>query len=242
MNLDIKSLSKHYGEEKALDKIDLRIKNLKSVAIIGPSGGGKSTLLRLIAGLEIPTEGTVSVNGIPIDYTEKKLREYRKRIGVVFQSYNLFPHWTAIRNITVPLEIVYGIPRAQAYEKARDLLDKFGLTEHADKLPSQLSGGQQQRISIARAMARQPEILLLDEPTSALDPQLTKEVLDMILKLKEEGINIMMATHEMAFARRAAEEVIFVDAGRIGALGYSSDFFVPGYNERLDYFLSHVFE
>lgn len=242
MNLDIKGLSKHYGEERALDKLNLTINDMKSVAVIGPSGGGKSTLLRLIAGLETPTEGTVSVNGILIDYTEKKLREYRKRIGVVFQSYNLFPHWTALRNITVPMEKVYGVHMVEAREKAMELLEKFGLSEHADKLPSQLSGGQQQRISIARAMARQPEILLLDEPTNALDPQLTKEVLDMILALKEEGTNIMMATHEMAFAKRAADEIIFVDSGNVGAMGTSVDFFKSGYNKRLDDFLSHVFE
>lgn len=242
MNLDIKNLSKHYETEKALDNLDLTIHDMKAVAVVGPSGGGKSTLLRLIAGLETPTAGFVSVNGIPIDYTEKKLREYRKRIGFVFQSHNLFPHWSALKNITVPLVKVFGINPMKAEEKARELLDRFGLGEHAHKLPVQLSGGQQQRISIARAMARQPEILILDEPTSSLDPQLTKEVLDMILELKEEGTNIMMATHEMTFAKRAAEEVIFVDAGRVGVMGNSTEFFMPGYNKRLDDFLSHVFE
>ncbi len=242
MNLDIKGLSKHYEMEKALDKLDLNIEDLKSVAVIGPSGGGKSTLLRLIAGLETPTEGFVSVNGTPIDYSEKPLREYRKRIGLVFQAHNLFPHWTALKNITMPLIKVFEADQSEAEDKAMGLLKRFGLEEHAGKLPVQLSGGQQQRISIARAMARQPEILLLDEPTSALDPQLTKEVLDMILELKEEGTNIMMATHEMAFAKRAAEEVIFVDEGKIGAQGSSIQFFESGYNPRLDYFLSHVFE
>jgi len=242
MNLDIRGLSKHYGTEKALDKLDLEIHDLKSVAVIGPSGGGKSTLLRLIAGLETPTEGFVSVNGIPIDYDEKPLREYRKRIGLVFQAHNLFPHWTALKNIAMPLVKVFNTDPEEVEERAMDLLTRFGLEEHANKLPVQLSGGQQQRISIARAMARRPEILLLDEPTSALDPQLTKEVLDMILELKEEGTNIMMATHEMAFAKRAAEEIIFVDAGKIAAQDISARFFEPGDNQRLDEFLSHVFE
>ncbi len=242
MNLNIKNLSKHYDEEKALDNLDLTIHNMKAVAVVGPSGGGKSTLLRLIAGLEIPTGGFVSVNGIPIDYTEKMLREYRKRIGFVFQSHNLFPHWSALKNITVPLVKVFGIEQSEAKERALALLTRFGLEEHAEKLPVQLSGGQQQRISIARAMARRPEILLLDEPTSALDPQLTKEVLDMIIELKDEGTNIMMATHEMAFAKRAAEEIIFVDSGKIGGQGNSEEFFKSGNNQRLDDFLSHVFE
>lgn len=242
MNLNIKNLSKHYEAERALDNLDLAIHDMKAVAVVGPSGGGKSTLLRLIAGLETPTAGLVSVNGIPIDYAEKKLREYRKRIGFVFQSHNLFPHWSALKNITIPLIKVFGTDIKEAEEKGRELLNRFGLGEHAHKLPVQLSGGQQQRISIARAMARQPEILLLDEPTSALDPQLTKEVLDMIIELKDEGTNIMMATHEMAFAKRAAEEVIFVDEGKIGGQDTSEKFFKVGNNPRLDDFLSHVFE
>ena len=242
MNLNIKNLSKHYDEEKALDNLDLTIHNMKAVAVVGPSGGGKSTLLRLIAGLETPTGGFVSVNGIPINYTEKMLREYRKRIGFVFQSHNLFPHWSALKNITIPLVKVFSIEQSEAKERALELLTRFGLEEHAEKLPVQLSGGQQQRISIARAMARRPEILLLDEPTSALDPQLTKEVLDMIIELKDEGTNIMMATHEMAFAKRAAEEIVFVDSGKIGGQGNSEEFFKSGSNERLDDFLSHVFE
>ena len=241
MNLNIKNLSKHYDEEKALDNLDLTIHNMKAVAVVGPSGGGKSTLLRLIAGLEAPTGGLVSVNGIPIDYTEKMLREYRKRIGFVFQSHNLFPHWSAVKNITVPLVKVFGIEQSEAKERALALLTRFGLEEHAKKLPVPLSGGQQQRISIARAMARRPEILLLDEPTSALDPQLTKEVLDMIIELKDEGTNIMMATHEMAFAKRAAEEIVFVDSGKIGGQGNSEEFFKSGNKQRLDDFLSHVF-
>ncbi|MCK5758513.1 MAG: amino acid ABC transporter ATP-binding protein, partial [Clostridiales bacterium] len=134
MNLNIKNLSKHYDEEKALDNLDLTIHNMKAVAVVGPSGGGKSTLLRLIAGLEAPTGGLVSVNGIPIDYTEKMLREYRKRIGFVFQSHNLFPHWSAVKNITVPLVKVFGIEQSEAKERALALLTRFGLEEHAKKL------------------------------------------------------------------------------------------------------------
>lgn len=242
MNLDVKGLTREYATETALNGLDLIINGDKSVAVVGPSGGGKSTFLRLLAGLEKPDSGSVIVEGEPIDYEEKALREYRKRIGFVFQAHNLFPHWTAIKNITMPLIKVYGIDESEAEKRAMNLLKRFGLAEHAHKLPVQLSGGQQQRISIARAMARQPEVLLLDEPTSALDPQLTKEVLDMILALKLEGTNIMMATHEMAFAKRASDRVVFIDEGRVGAQGSSEEFFRQGYNARLDEFLSHVFE
>lgn len=242
MNLDIRNLSMHYGEERALDGMNLKIENLNSVSVIGPSGGGKSTFLRLIAGLEKPSAGEVIVNGIPIDYEEKSLREYRKRIGLVFQAHNLFPHWTAIQNITIPMIKVFHFDKYKAYERAAALLSKFGLLEHADKLPVQLSGGQQQRISIARAMARQPEILLLDEPTSALDPQLTKEVLDMLIELKEEGTNILMATHEMNFAKRAADHVVFIDEGKAAFEGASDEFFNVENNSRLGEFLAHVFE
>jgi len=242
MNLDIRNLSMNYGDEKALDGLELKIENLDSVSVIGPSGGGKSTFLRLVAGLEKPSSGEVIVNGIPIDYEEKALREYRKRIGLVFQSHNLFPHWTAMQNIIIPMIKVFGIDKKSALERAYGLLDKFGLTEHADKLPVQLSGGQQQRISIARAMARQPEILLLDEPTSALDPQLTKEVLDMLIKLKEEGTNILMATHEMNFAKKAADHVVFIDDGKNSFEGPSDEFFNAVEGSRLAQFLGHVFE
>ena len=242
MNLDVKGLTREYATETALNGLDLIINGDKSVAVVGPSGGGKSTFLRLLAGLEKPDSGSVIVEGEPIDYEEKALREYRKRIGFVFQAHNLFPHWTAIKNITMPLVKVYGIDESEAEKRAMNLLKRFGLAEHAHKLPVQLSGGQQQRISIARAMARQPEVLLLDEPTSALDPQLTKEVLDMILALKLEGTNIIMATHEMAFAKRASDRVVFIDEGRVGAQGSSEEFFRQGYNARLDEFLSHVFE
>ena len=242
MNLEIKNLNMRYGEEMALNELELSIKGDKAVAVVGPSGGGKSTLLRIIAGIENPTSGFVEVNGAPIDYEEKKLRDYRKRIGMVFQGHNLFPHWTALKNITVPLIKVYGMHKEEAYDAAIKMLKHFGLMEHTGKLPAQLSGGQQQRISIARAMVRKPEILILDEPTSALDPQLTKEVLDMILALKEEGTNILMATHEMAFAKRAADRLVFIESGKVGGEGNSIEFFNPGMSKRLDEFLSHVFE
>ncbi|HRX42953.1 MAG TPA: ATP-binding cassette domain-containing protein [Clostridia bacterium] len=242
MNLEVRNLSMHYGEERALDRMNLSIKDLDSVSIIGPSGGGKSTLLRLVAGLEIPSSGEVIVNGTPIDYEERALREYRKRIGLVFQSHNLFPHWTAIQNIVLPLIKVFHYEKEAAYEAAESLLVKFGLMEHADKLPVQLSGGQQQRISIARAMARQPEILLLDEPTSALDPQLTKEVLDMLIELKAEGTNILMATHEMNFAKKASEYVVFIDGGKVAVEGPTESFFSINNEAKLGEFLANVFE
>ncbi len=242
MNLKIVGLRRHYDEERALDGVDLDIKEKSCVTVIGPSGGGKSTLLRIIAGLETPEDGIVEINGRIVEYSEKKLREHRKNVGVVFQSYNLFPHWTAIQNITVPLVKVYGMHHKQARERAMGFLVRFGLEEHASKYPVQLSGGQQQRISIARAMARSPELLILDEPTSALDPQLTKEVLEMVTALKEEGMDIVIATHEMAFARRASDYLVFIDNGIVGETGPAESFFDTSKKPRLAQFMSHVFE
>lgn len=242
MNLEISGLRRHYIEERALDGVDLDIYGKGCVTVIGPSGGGKSTLLRILAGLEKPEDGTVAINGRHMDFSEKSLREHRKKVGVVFQSYNLFPHWTALENITKPLVKVYGMHKHEAYARAQGLLEKFGLIEHADKYPIQLSGGQQQRISIARAMARAPELLILDEPTSALDPQLTKEVLDMVVKLKEDGIDIVIATHEMSFARKAADYIVFIDKGKVGEKGPAETFFDTNGKPRLAEFMSHVFE
>ncbi|MBN2851641.1 MAG: amino acid ABC transporter ATP-binding protein [Clostridia bacterium] len=239
MNLKITGLVKEYEIQRALDDFHLKIENISSLVIVGPSGGGKSTLLRLLAGLEVATSGDIHINDNHIINDEKWLKEYRKNVGVVFQAYNLFPHWTAMENITMPLIKVHGYSKEEASEKCLTLLRKFDLLEHVDKIPAKLSGGQQQRIAIARALAINSELLMFDEPTSALDPQLTSGVLDMILELKKEGTDILMVTHEMAFAKKAADHIVFIDEGKALENASADQFFNHPKNERIIEFLSH---
>ena len=240
MNLDVKNLTMTYDDQNALDNLSVELTDVQSLVVIGPSGGGKSTFLRVLAGLEQPSTGNVNFDGTHMVFEEKWLREYRKGIGVVFQAYNLFPHWTSIQNIVMPLVKVHGEQQSDAESKALKLLSRFGLTEHAHKIPAQLSGGQQQRIAIARAMAINPRILLLDEPTSALDPQLTNEVLEMVLELQEGGTNLILITHEMPFARLAAEHVLFVSEGRVVEHGSAEQIFVNTQSSELKAFLNHI--
>jgi polar amino acid transport system ATP-binding protein len=225
LKLDIRELSKRFGDHTVLDRISLMVENCRSLALIGPSGGGKSTLLRIIAGLETPEEGSLEVNGRTVNFTEKELREHRLHVGVVFQAYNLFPHLTALQNITLPLEKVHGSSRAEALALAMESLHRFRLADHAQKKPAELSGGQQQRIAIARAIAIKPRLLLFDEPTSALDPEMTAEVLDVIEELKEEGRDFVLVTHEMGFARSVADKLAFLAGGRILESGASAEVF-----------------
>lgn len=239
MNLNINNVVKQYEIERALDDFTFSVQNVPSVVIVGPSGGGKSTLLRLFAGLEIATSGEICINGQEIVNDEKWLKEYRKNVGVVFQSYNLFPHWTAMENITMPLIKVHGYSTEQARETCLQLLKRFDLVEHIDKIPAKLSGGQKQRIAIARALAINSELLLFDEPTSALDPQLTSGVLEMIVELKKSGTDILMVTHEMAFAKKAADYVVFIDQGKAIEHGTAHEFFNHPKSKVLQEFLSH---
>ncbi len=225
MNLELKNVTLRYDSLNALDNLSGTIENWKSIVIIGPSGGGKSTLLRVLAGLESPQTGSVRIGTHQLKFEEEWLREYRKKIGVVFQAYNLFPHWTAYQNICIPLEKVHKLSAKESKRRADQLLLRFGLIEHAMKLPAQLSGGQQQRIAIARAMAIEPEYLLLDEPTSALDPQLTYEVLDMIQELRESDTNLILVTHEMAFAEKAADQILFIREGKLHEKGTPEEIF-----------------
>ena len=183
--------------------------------LIGPSGGGKSTLLRVVAGLETPDAGTVTLDGGAIDFAEVPLREHRRHLGVVFQAFNLFPHLTALANLTLPLEKVHAFAPDAARDLAMQTLARFQLADHAHKRPAELSGGQKQRVAIARAIAIKPRLLLFDEPTSALDPEMTAEVLDAIEELKNEGRAFLLVTHEMGFARHVADRVAFLSAGRI---------------------------
>lgn len=225
MEISIKNLTKSFGKQVVLNNLNLELSDIHSLAIIGPSGGGKSTLLRILAGLEVPQEGDITINSQKLHFDYKHLQSYRKEIGVVFQAFNLFPHLTALRNITLPLEKVHGISPEEAENRASELLDKFQLGEHKHKRPHQLSGGQQQRVAIVRAIALQAKFMLLDEPTSALDPILTSEVLDSITEIKREKKDLIIVTHEMGFARNVADHLIFVDNGIIVEQGDPKELF-----------------
>ncbi len=215
MKLRLDEISKHFDGQRVLDAVSLALEKVHTLVLIGPSGGGKSTLLRIIAGLEFPDAGAVEINDERVVFEEDSLRRHRRTIGTVFQAFNLFPHLTALQNITLPLEKVHGQSTAEATATARQLLQRFRLADHAAKRPAELSGGQRQRIAIARAVAIKPRLLLFDEPTSALDPEMTAEVLDMIQELREEGRDFILVTHEMGFARRVADQLALLAAGRI---------------------------
>jgi polar amino acid transport system ATP-binding protein len=225
MKLEVTGLMKSYGKTRAADGLSLMVESARVLVLIGPSGGGKSTLLRILGGLETPDTGTVRMNDDLLLADPAVLQAYRRKNGFLFQQFNLFPHLTARRNISLPLEKVHGHPPAKAEEITRAALDRFGLLDHADKLPAQLSGGQQQRVAIARAVAHQPEVLFLDEPTSALDPEMTAEVLELIQELAEAGQDIILSTHEMGFARAVADQVAFVAAGKIEEISPPSELF-----------------
>lgn len=241
MKLELDNLYKQYGDLKVLDGVTLSLEDIHSLVFIGPSGGGKTTLLRLIAGLENPDGGNILINDCPIEFgSEDSLREYRKRIGMVFQAYNLFPHLTALENITLPLVKVHAYGEKQAMEEALILLERFQLADQAYKKPAQLSGGQKQRIAICRAVAIRPEFLLLDEPTSALDPEYTSEVLDLIGELRDEGMRLILVTHEMGFARQAADYLLFVGDGGLIGQGTPAELFDKNSDERVSRFFNKV--
>ena len=215
MRIETLNLSKIYGATKAVDDVSVSLGDeVQVLALIGPSGGGKSTFLRLLGGLEVPTAGAVKIDGSPLPRDEDALREVRRKNGFLFQSFNLFPHLTALENIVLPLVEVYGRSRAEATGRAGEVVERFRLTDHVKKQSGQLSGGQQQRIALARAMAHDPALLLLDEPTSALDPEMKAEVLDLIAELCESGQQIVLSTHEMGFAKRSADHVVFLAEGK----------------------------
>lgn len=215
MKLKLAQISKSFGEHRALDAVSLDLEKVHTLVLIGPSGGGKSTLLRIIAGLEHPDSGQMEINGERVDFQEEFLLRHRRGVGTVFQAFNLFPHLTALENITLPLEKVHQHTPAEATDIARQFLARFQLEKHASKKPAELSGGQRQRVAIARAVSIKPKLLLFDEPTSALDPEMTAEVLEMIEELRKEGRDFVLVTHEMGFARRIGEQVAFVADGRI---------------------------
>ncbi|MFM7107855.1 MAG: amino acid ABC transporter ATP-binding protein [Planctomycetaceae bacterium] len=213
------------GTATVLDGLDLATGDVASLVLVGPSGGGKSTLLRVLAGLDVPQAGSVAFDGVPLPRDEAGLRGYRRTVGTVFQAFNLFPHLTALENLLLPLVHVHGLDRPAALDRVRDPLERFGLAAHAHKRPAELSGGQKQRIAILRALVVQPRRLFLDEPTSALDPEMTGEVLEMIGELRAGGTQFVLVTHEMGFARRVADEIAFIADGRVLAHGSATDFF-----------------
>ena len=225
MELVVKGLTQAYGTTTVLDRLDLETGDIRALVLVGPSGGGKTTLLRILAGLDLPVEGSVSFAGKTLPRDEPGLLDYRRHVGTVFQAYNLFPHLSALDNLTLPLVHVHGLAPAAARKRVAEPLERFKLAEHAHKRPSQLSGGQKQRIAIVRALATQPERLFLDEPTSALDPEMTAEVLEMIGELKDLGTRFVLVTHEMGFARKVADEVAFVGGGKVVASGPASTMF-----------------
>lgn len=226
MKLETHAVTKRYGAHAALDGASFATGDeARVIALLGPSGGGKSTLLRVLGSLLVPDGGHISIDARTLPHDEAGALRERRGNGFVFQGYNLFPHFTALQNITLPLQEVHGMNAAQAEQRALELLHRLGLAGHEHKRPSQLSGGQQQRAAIARALAPKPRLLLLDEPTSALDPVMTGEVLDVIRELAEAGQSIILATHEIGFARKVADWVVFLAAGKVEESSAAADFF-----------------
>ena len=237
--IDIENLRKSFGDVEVLKGINLTIKEKEVVVIIGPSGSGKSTLLCCMNYLEEPTSGEVSVDGIVLD-GEANINKVREEVGMVFQRFNLFPHMTVLQNIMLAPIKVRHVAKQEAEDTARKLLTRVGLADRADAYPSQLSGGQQQRVAIARALAMKPKVMLFDEPTSALDPEMVGEVLDVMRKLAEEGMTMVIVTHEMGFAREVGDRLLFVDDGRIIEQGDPKEVFEHPKEERTRLFLSKV--
>lgn len=215
MKLEINQLKKTYGTNQALKKIDLLIPEAQAIALIGSSGSGKSTLLRILAGLEHPSKGNVFFDDNPLVFDEKALLAHRLKLGILFQSWNLFPHLTALENIVLPLCQVRGYPKEAAETYGLELLTRFSMQQHAHKKPRQLSGGQSQRVAIIRAIATKPQLLLFDEPTSALDPLMTSEVLDLIVDQKNEGHHLIIATHHLSFAKKICDWTVFMSEGKV---------------------------
>jgi glutamate/aspartate transport system ATP-binding protein len=240
--IEIKQVSKWYGPTQVLDNCSTSVAKGEVVVVCGPAGSGKSTLIKTVNGLEPFQKGEIFVDGVSVGASATNLPKLRARIGMVFQSFELFPHLTVTQNLTLAQEKVLGRSLDDARARGLTLLERVGLKAHQDKYPGQLSGGQQQRVAIARALAMDPVAMLFDEPTSALDPEMVNEVLDVMVDLAAEGMTMMVVTHEMGFARKVAHRVVFMDAGRIVEDCSNQEFFsdITGRSERAQQFLSKI--
>ncbi len=240
--IKVSGLKKHYfdGKIKALDGVDLEVKKGEVIVIIGPSGCGKSTFLRSLNLLEVPTEGEIFLEGVNIADPKNDINLHRQKMGMVFQQFNLFPHMTVLKNMCIAPMKLKKMSKADAEAQAMELLKVVGLEDRANAYPSQLSGGQKQRIAIVRALCMKPDVMLFDEPTSALDPEMVGEVLDVMKKLAEEGMTMLVVTHEMGFAKEVADRVIFMEGGAILEEGTPDEIFTAPKNDRTKEFLSKV--
>ena len=240
--IEINNVSKWFGEFRALNDVSLKTAQGEKVVICGPSGSGKSTLVRCINRLEIHQEGTIRVQGIELTDKNSSISEIRSEVGMVFQQFNLFPHLTVLQNLTLGPTKALGLSQKEANERAFKLLERVRIPEQADKRPGHLSGGQQQRVAIARSLCMEPKIMLFDEPTSALDPEMISEVLDVIVDLANEGMTMVVVTHEMGFARKVADRMVFMDEGKIIETGKPKEFFDSPKTERCKLFLNQILQ
>ncbi len=238
--VDLEQVNKFYGDYHALRNIDLSIARGEKVVVCGPSGSGKSTMIRCINRLEEHDSGRIVVDGKELSDDESRIESVRREVGMVFQSFNLFPHMTVLQNLTLAPRLVHKKPRAEAEDAAMKYLTRVRIHDQANKYPSQLSGGQQQRVAIARALCMNPEVMLFDEPTSALDPEMISEVLDVMTDLAREGMTMICVTHEMGFARSVADRIVFMDNGEIVETSTPSDFFAAPRTERARTFLGQI--
>ncbi len=238
--IEMQKVNKHFGNLHVLVDVDLTVTSGEKLVVIGPSGSGKSTLIRCMNLLERPSSGKVLVDGVDITAPNAPLAKIRQSVGMVFQQFNLYPHKTVLENVTMAPVMVKGVSKDEAEESGLQYLERVGLRHKAGAYPSQLSGGQQQRVGIARALNMKPKVMLFDEPTSALDPEMVQEVLDVMISLSQEGITMVVVTHEMGFAREVADRVIFMDEGRILEQGSPEHFFTAPTHERTKLFLSRI--
>ena len=238
--VEMKDVNKYYGAFHALKDVNLTVRKGEKIVVCGPSGSGKSTMIRTINQLEEHQSGEILINGDPINADAPNIEEMRREVGMCFQHFNLFPHLTILENCTLAPMLARKVPQADAEKTAMQYLEKVQIANQASKYPGQLSGGQQQRVAIARALCMKPEILLFDEPTSALDPEMIGEVLDVMVTLAQEGMTMVCVTHEMGFARKVADRVIFMDAGEIIEENDPESFFTAPQNERTRSFLDQV--
>ncbi|WIY81864.1 amino acid ABC transporter ATP-binding protein [Propionimicrobium sp. PCR01-08-3] len=238
--VEIRGVNKYFGSNHVLKDIDLDVNKGEVVIVIGPSGSGKSTLCRSINRLETIDSGEIRIDGVPLPEEGKQLAQLRSDVGMVFQAFNLFAHKTVLQNVTLAPIKVHRIPKPDAEKRALELLRRVGVADHANKLPAQLSGGQQQRVAIARSLAMDPKLILLDEPTSALDPEMINEVLDVMVELAKSGMTMLVVTHEMGFAQKAADRVVFMSDGAIVEQDSPEEFFSRPKSERAKDFLSKI--